>query len=117
MRLHPVLRSSGVGRLPTEARPSHVFDSHAEAKGWHQDAVIALRRGHQVKGKSSATLRAVCEDFLAQAGAGAVLNRSGDPYKPSAIRSYERTLRKHVWPTLGEEPVLRHLACGPPAVG
>ncbi len=55
------------------------FDNHAEAKGWHRDAAIAIRRGHQVKGKSNATLRAVCEDFLTQAGAGAVLNRSGEP--------------------------------------
>ena len=88
-----------------QKRIRRTFDNHAEAKGWRRDAVIALSRGHQVKGKSNATLRAVCEDFLTQARAGAVLNRSGDPYKPSAVRSYERTLRRHVWPTLGVEPI------------
>ena len=62
-----------------QERIRRTFDNYAEAKGWHRDAVISIRRGHGVKGRSSATLRAVCEDFLAQAEAGAVLNRSGDP--------------------------------------
>jgi integrase len=86
-------------------RIRRAFDNQGEAKGWHRDAVIALRRGRQVEGKSKATLQAVCEDFLEQAGAGTALNRSGDPYKPSAVRGYKQTLRKHVWPTLGQEPI------------
>ncbi|HWW67221.1 MAG TPA: tyrosine-type recombinase/integrase [Solirubrobacterales bacterium] len=35
------------------------------------------------------------------AKAGAVTNRSGDPYKPSALRSYERAMRLRVLPTFG----------------
>ena len=104
MRLHTLLRSPGVD-TGEQKRLRRTFDNQAEAKGWHRDAVIALRRGHQVNGKSNATLRTVSEDFLAPAGSGAVLNRSGDPYKPSALRSYERTLRRFVWPTLGDEPI------------
>jgi len=33
--------------------------------------------------------------------AGHIRNRSGDPYKPSAIRGYEHTLRRRVLPVLG----------------
>ncbi|HYI36253.1 MAG TPA: site-specific integrase [Thermoleophilaceae bacterium] len=88
-----------------QKRLRRTFDNPAEAKNWHRDAVIALRRGHQVTGKSNATLKAVSEDFLALAASGAILNRSGDAYKPSAVRSYRQTLTRHVWPSLGDEPI------------
>lgn len=103
VRLRSVLRSQVWDRAEGK-RIRRAFDNQGEAKGWHRDAVIALRRGRQVEGKSKATLQAVCEDFLEQARTRTALNRSGDPYKPPAIRGYEQTLRKHVWPTLGESP-------------
>ena len=34
-------------------------------------------------------------------GDGSILNRSGERYKPSAVRSYEVALRRHVLPELG----------------
>jgi integrase len=43
----------------------------------------------------------VAEKWLEDARSGLVRNRSGDVYKPSAIRSYEASLRIHVFPTLG----------------
>jgi integrase len=39
--------------------------------------------------------------WLEGARKGLVLNRSGDPYKPAAIRAYEAALRLRVYPALG----------------
>ena len=41
------------------------------------------------------------DEWLSAARAGIIRTRSGDPYKPSAIRSYEFELRKRVLPELG----------------
>jgi site-specific recombinase XerD len=49
----------------------------------------------------SPTLTESVEQWLAGARAGHVRNRSGDPYKPAAIRGYEKDLRLRVLPTLG----------------
>jgi Phage integrase, N-terminal SAM-like domain len=34
-------------------------------------------------------------------GGGGIRNRSGDPYKPSARRSYERAMRLRILPAIG----------------
>jgi len=47
------------------------------------------------------TVRDVADQWLADAGAGLVRNRSGDPYKPSALRGYEQALRTHLLPSIG----------------
>jgi integrase len=41
------------------------------------------------------------EDWLDGLRAGHITNRSGDPYKPSAIRGYEKELRLRALPVLG----------------
>jgi integrase len=41
------------------------------------------------------------DQWLVALRSGQVCNRSGDPYKPSAIRGYEQTLRLRVLPHLG----------------
>lgn len=43
----------------------------------------------------------VAEQWLQDAAAGTVLNRSGDRYKPSVVRGYEQALRTYVLPDLG----------------
>jgi len=48
-----------------------------------------------------------CESWLSKAEAGAVRNKSGDPYKPSVIRSYETSLRLHVFPEIGSRKLSR----------
>jgi integrase len=48
-----------------------------------------------------ATLDEVAEAWLEDARSGAIRNRSGDPYKPSAIRTYETALRLRILPELG----------------
>ena len=47
------------------------------------------------------TLRAAAEAWLAAAEAGVVRTRSGDRYKPSALRAYRASLQARVVPELG----------------
>jgi integrase len=47
------------------------------------------------------TLAAVAAEWLAGARTGMIRNRSGDPFKPSAVRAYETHLRLRVLPALG----------------
>jgi integrase len=72
----------------------------AAAKAWRQDAQVALRRG-ELRTDPGQTLAEAADDWLEAARAGIVRNRSGDPYKPAAIRGYEQNLRKRVLPELG----------------
>ncbi len=76
------------------------FASLAEAKTWRTDAQVALRRGTMRAG-STATLREVAETWLQGVKNGAIRNRSGHAYKPSAIRGYEAALVTRVLPELG----------------
>jgi integrase len=77
------------------------FRSLDEAKVWRQEAQRAVRRG-TMRQPSRQTLREAAEAFLQGARAGAIANRSGDPYKPSAIRGYEKALKLRVLPVLGD---------------
>jgi site-specific recombinase XerD len=47
------------------------------------------------------TLREAGDAWLEGAKAGAIRTRSGDTYKPSAIRSYEGALTTRIYPELG----------------
>jgi integrase len=77
------------------------FPSHAAAKTWRQDALVAVRRG-ELKATPATTVRAATEAWLTGAENGLILNRSGDPYKPSAVRAYRQSLRLRVWPRIGD---------------
>jgi integrase len=72
------------------------------AKQWRADAVSAKGRGTNIA-PSRRTLREAAEDWLSgvQAEPPAVLNRSGHPYKPSAVRAYTHDLHEYVLPDLG----------------
>lgn len=76
------------------------FASLAEAKAWRTDAQVALRRG-MMRAGSTGTLREAAEAWLDGVKGGAVRNRSGHAYKPSAIRGYETALIARVLPELG----------------
>jgi integrase len=54
---------------------------------------------------SSVTLREAADQWLEGAKAGIIRTRSGDTFKPSAIRSYEASLTNKVLPELGAIPV------------
>jgi integrase len=75
------------------------FATLAAAKAWRIDSLSALRRGEM--SVSSTTLRQAAAAWLEGARSGAIRNRSGDRYKPSAIRGYEEALRLRLLPDLG----------------
>jgi integrase len=83
-------------------RITRSFTTITAARQWRQDASAALRAG-TLSAERGPTLREAADDWLAAARAGVVRNRSGEPYKPSAIRGYEQNLRKRVLPELGHE--------------
>jgi integrase len=76
------------------------FLSAAEARAWRAEAQTAIRRG-TMRAPSSLTLREAADTWLAGAVDGSIRNRSGDRYKPSAVRGYETSLRLRVLPVLG----------------
>lgn len=76
------------------------FRSRAEAESWRVDAEHAIRRG-TFAAPSPITLREAADAWLAGVRAGTIRNRSGDRYKPSAVRGYDRALRLRLLPALG----------------
>jgi integrase len=81
-------------------RISKTFATRTAVKHWRTDAIVAIRRG-DLSADRGPTLEGAAEQWLAAVRAGHITNRSGDPYKPSAIRSYEQNLRLRVVPELG----------------
>lgn len=69
------------------------FRSLEEAVVWRQETQLLVRRG-KVGAPSAWTVREATEEWLLLAKSGVVRTRSGDVYKPSALRSYEAALRK-----------------------
>ena len=78
------------------------FASLADAKAWRQNTQVGLRQG-TVRTPSPTTLNQAASEWLAAARTGVVRTRSGDPYKPSAIRSYQHSLNRHILPRLGSQ--------------
>lgn len=76
------------------------FPTLAAAKAWRVDALAGLRLG-TLRAPRPITIRQAADHLLVGMRAGSVRTRSGDVYKPSAIRSYEAALRLHVLPELG----------------
>lgn len=84
-----------------QRRMCRTFPSLAAAKQWRREAMIAAERG-MLRGASPLTVREVAEAWLEGAREGAIRTRSGDAYKPSAIRSYAQSLRLRVYDALGD---------------
>jgi integrase len=72
----------------------------AEARSWRVDAMAKLQGG-LLSGDLGPTIREAASIFIDGMKAGSIRNRSGRPYKPSAIRGYERELRNRIIPTFG----------------
>jgi integrase len=77
------------------------FRSLAEARAWRQESQAAIRR-QTLRAPTTLTVGEVALEWLSAARAGVVRTRSGTPYKPSALRSYERELRRRVVPEFGQ---------------
>ena len=76
------------------------FPTLSAAKQWRADAIGDVRRG-KLRAAPSPTLREAAAAWLAGARDGSIRNRSGDLYKPSAIRSYEAALQNRILDDLG----------------
>ena len=83
-------------------RITRTFSTITAARQWRQDAASSIRAGTLTADRGP-TLEQAAQGWLAAARAGIARNRSGDPYKPSAVRGYEQNLRKRVLPELGDE--------------
>jgi len=77
-----------------------LFPRKAEAKGWRDDASGQVRR-KELRAPVAITLDQAADQWLEGAESGLILTRSKEPYKPSAIRSYEAALRLRVRPEFG----------------
>jgi integrase len=83
-------------------RITKTFSTITAARQWRQDAASAIRAGTLTADRGP-TVQDAAEGWLTVARAGVARNRSGEPYKPSALRGYEQNLRKRVLPVLGHE--------------
>src|SRR5829696_2262849 len=71
-------------------RITRTFPTLAAAKGWREDAAVALRERSYRDPALSPTLLEAADEWLAGGWDGRIRTRSGNVYKPSALRSYER---------------------------
>lgn len=98
-RCEPSYRAEAYDRR-TKRKVRRSFPTAAAAKQWRSDAIGDVRRG-RLRATSSPTLQEAGQAWLAGARDGSVRTRSGDPYKPSAIRGYEAALEHRILPDLG----------------
>src|SRR3954451_300645 len=78
------------------------FSTLAAARNWRHDAMSALRKGTMAAG-GPITIRDAAEVLIKGIRSGAVRTRSGDEYKPSAIRNLEQALKLRILPRLGHD--------------
>jgi integrase len=76
------------------------FPTLAEARAWRSETQTGVRRG-TLRAPANTTVQESADELVASMKSGRIRTRSGDPYKPSAIRSYEAALRDHIVPRLG----------------
>ena|SRR5215218_299208 len=88
------------------------FRRLGEARAWRAQTKLGLRNG-AIATPTRVSLTDAAEEWLAAAEAGVVRTRSGERYKPSALRSYRNSLELRVLPALGQ---LRLSAVGRGAV-
>ncbi len=84
-----------------DKRLRHQCGTLAEARLWRSETYAQLRTGKR-RAPTKATLAQDAEEWLKGARAGAIRNRSGEPYKPSTLRGYEEALRLRILPRFGK---------------
>jgi len=78
------------------------FPTLGAARSWRHESQVALRQG-LLRSCSKLTLADAAEAWFSAAEAGIVGTRTGEAYKPSAIRAYRQALNHRVLPTLGSK--------------
>jgi integrase len=96
----PTWQAMVKGRFKGDRPVRKNFSTRAEAVAWRTEAARAVSRG-EMKAPTKVTVREAGEQLVKDMRSGKALTRSETPYKPSAIRSYERALRLRVYPRLG----------------
>jgi integrase len=76
------------------------FDTLGAATTWQQDARPAVRKG-EMRSPTRRTVEEAGDELIAGMESGAILDRSGVPYKPSTVRGYKQTLRDYIHPAIG----------------
>jgi hypothetical protein len=76
------------------------FRTLGEARAWRAETKSALERG-SLRAPSRQTLEQAAHAWLVAAQAGVVRTRSGDPYKPGALRGYKQALSARIVPRFG----------------
>ncbi|HEY0280507.1 MAG TPA: tyrosine-type recombinase/integrase [Solirubrobacterales bacterium] len=76
------------------------FAREAEAKSWRSQAAQALSTG-ELRSSSPTTVEQAWDAWLPAAKEGLITNRSGDPFKPSTLRSYDQAMKQRVLPVYG----------------
>ncbi|MCA1702400.1 MAG: site-specific integrase, partial [Actinobacteria bacterium] len=84
----------------SKQKVSKTFRTLAEARRWRAGAQTQAAKGVRLAGTGQ-TLLDAAEVFVHGIATGAIRTRSGERYKPSVVREYERSLRLHVLPALG----------------
>jgi integrase len=85
-----------------EKKLRQTFPTQAAAKLWRSDSSSAVRK-KLLRAPKPTTIEQAGKAWLEGARKGLILTRSGDPYKPAAVRAYEAGLRLRVFPQLGSE--------------
>jgi integrase len=76
------------------------FPTRAAAIAWRDDSRSAVRK-RVMRAPTQRTVGQAAQAWLEGAAAGVIRPRSGDAYKPSAIRAYEAAWRLRLEPELG----------------
>jgi len=76
------------------------FATQAHARRWRDDAKLQVRN-NAMRASTPTTVAQAAQTWLEGARRGVIRNRDGDPYKPSAIRSYDSVLQLRVLPEIG----------------
>lgn len=76
------------------------FATLSDARAWRAEAATLLQR-ERLGLPTKITLSQAADAWLASAQKGVVRTRSGDRYKPSALRGYEQALRTRLIPCFG----------------
>jgi integrase len=76
------------------------FPTRSQALEWQESARPKVRRG-MMRSPTGQTLNEAAAAWLEGARSGLIRTRSGDPFKPAALRAYDDALRLRVLPALG----------------
>jgi integrase len=76
------------------------FDTEGAARTWREDAGGAVRKGG-MRAPTTTTVKQAADALIAGMRDGSILDRSGKPYKPSTVRSYDSALQLPILDEIG----------------